>query len=74
MRWWMPTITSRASFERAVGGERHVELGPLRLLDVDDHEALAAGRDVGVGARHVDALRVGQRDRAPGTMRGAAGW
>ena len=35
--------------------------GMLGALDVHDGESLRAGGDVGVGARHVDIARVGQR-------------
>ena len=47
--------------ERSFGREFHVDLRPFRLLDVHDHEALLAAGDVGIGARDLNAVRVGER-------------
>ena len=37
--------------------------GLLGVLDVEDHQPLLAGRDVGVGPGQVDGVGVGQRER-----------
>ena len=57
----MPIFTSFASLSCAVRVEDLIEPRLLGLFDVDDRQALLAGRDIGVGAGDVDVARVFER-------------
>ena len=45
--------------DASLGVERLVEARGLRTLDVDDDEPRCSGGDIAVGARDVEALRIG---------------
>ena len=67
-----PTMTSSASFMRAAEGHLLVDARRCGIGDVDDHQPVLLGGDIGVGAGDIEPPRVGQRHgRAEGTGRGS---
>ena len=59
----MPSFTSRVSLISPPRVERLIDAGMLRPLHIDDHQALLAAGDIGIGARDIDIASVFERHR-----------